>query len=71
MMLLDLCNNPLTKEPKLDRARRQVPEWTAYDDEVEDLRISIHNVYHAILLQTFVLLCKPSNPSTKPSPEVQ
>lgn len=31
---IDLCNNPMTKEPKLDRARRQVPEWTAYDDEI-------------------------------------
>lgn len=31
---IDLCNNPLTKEPKLDRARRQVPEWTAYDEEI-------------------------------------
>ena len=31
---IDLCNNPLTKEPKLDRARRQVPEWTTYDDEI-------------------------------------
>lgn len=31
---IDLCNNPLTKEPKLDRAKRQVPEWTMYDDEI-------------------------------------
>ncbi|KAI1385337.1 glycosyltransferase family 24 protein [Hypoxylon trugodes] len=31
---IDLCNNPQTKEPKLDRARRQVPEWTVYDDEI-------------------------------------
>lgn len=31
---IDLCNNPLTKEPKLDRARRQVPEWVVYDEEV-------------------------------------
>lgn len=31
---IDLCNNPLTKEPKLERARRQVPEWTIYDDEI-------------------------------------
>jgi len=31
---IDLCNNPETKEPKLSRARRQVPEWTAYDDEI-------------------------------------
>ena len=31
---IDLCNNPQTKEPKLGRARRQVPEWTVYDDEI-------------------------------------
>lgn len=31
---IDLCNNPLTKEPKLDRARRQIPEWTDYDNEI-------------------------------------
>ncbi|EXJ60060.1 hypothetical protein A1O7_04209 [Cladophialophora yegresii CBS 114405] len=31
---IDLCNNPQTKEPKLDRARRQVPEWTQYDEEI-------------------------------------
>jgi UDP-glucose:glycoprotein glucosyltransferase len=35
---IDLCNNPLTKEPKLERARRQVPEWTQYDDEIGKLR---------------------------------
>ncbi|KAL4872390.1 hypothetical protein BDV12DRAFT_162120 [Aspergillus spectabilis] len=34
---IDLCNNPQTKEPKLDRARRQVPEWTEYDDEIAGL----------------------------------
>ena len=34
---IDLCNNPLTKEPKLDRARRQVPEWTEYDREIAAL----------------------------------
>ncbi|KAJ6187832.1 hypothetical protein N7519_002740 [Penicillium mononematosum] len=34
---IDLCNNPLTKEPKLERARRQVPEWTVYDDEIAAL----------------------------------
>ncbi|WFD29914.1 killer toxin resistant protein [Malassezia sp. CBS 17886] len=31
---IDLCSNPKTKEPKLDRARRQIPEWNVYDDEV-------------------------------------
>ncbi|CZT01255.1 probable UDP-glucose:glycoprotein glucosyltransferase precursor [Rhynchosporium agropyri] len=34
---IDLCNNPQTKEPKLDRARRQVPEWTVYDDEIANV----------------------------------
>nr|5NV4_A Chain A, UDP-glucose-glycoprotein glucosyltransferase-like protein [Thermochaetoides thermophila DSM 1495] len=34
---IDLCNNPMTKEPKLDRARRQVPEWTKYDEEIAEL----------------------------------
>lgn len=34
---IDLCNNPLTKEPKLERARRQVPEWTVYDDEIREV----------------------------------
>ncbi|CAO3644351.1 unnamed protein product [Cunninghamella echinulata] len=41
---IDLCNNPLTKEPKLDRARRQVPEWEAYDTKIETIRQQfIHN----------------------------
>eukprot|EP00891_Asterochloris_glomerata_P001730 jgi/Astpho2/1730/e_gw1.00032.131.1_t len=31
---IDLCNNPLTKEPKLEGARRIVKEWPGYDDEV-------------------------------------
>ncbi|KAG7703665.1 hypothetical protein KL914_004622 [Ogataea haglerorum] len=34
---IDLCNNPLTKEPKLERARRQIPEWTKYDQEIENI----------------------------------
>ncbi|KAL4935674.1 hypothetical protein BDV06DRAFT_206551 [Aspergillus oleicola] len=34
---IDLCNNPQTKEPKLERARRQVPEWTVYDEEIAGL----------------------------------
>lgn len=27
----------MTKEPKLDRARRQVPEWTQYDNKIASL----------------------------------
>ncbi|KAM0787865.1 hypothetical protein ACM66B_003917 [Microbotryomycetes sp. NB124-2] len=34
---IDLCNNPLTHEPKLQRAKRLIPEWTIYDDEVAAL----------------------------------
>ncbi len=31
------CNNPLTKEPKLNAAVRIVPEWTSYDNEIKEL----------------------------------
>eukprot|EP00090_Calanus_glacialis_P019622 TRINITY_DN3011_c0_g1_i1.p1 TRINITY_DN3011_c0_g1~~TRINITY_DN3011_c0_g1_i1.p1 ORF type:complete len:1524 (+),score=468.92 TRINITY_DN3011_c0_g1_i1:46-4617(+) len=34
---IDLCNNPLTKEPKLSAARRIVVEWTDYDEEMQRL----------------------------------
>jgi UDP-glucose:glycoprotein glucosyltransferase len=34
---IDLCNNPLTKAPKLDVARRLLPEWTQYDQEATRL----------------------------------
>ena len=34
---IDLCSNPKTKEPKLERAKRQIPEWTVYDQEVARL----------------------------------
>ncbi|GAA5851194.1 hypothetical protein JCM8547_004161 [Rhodosporidiobolus lusitaniae] len=34
---IDLCNNPLTKEEKLKRAKRLIPEWSVYDDEVAAL----------------------------------
>ncbi|KAL8279773.1 hypothetical protein RQP46_007868 [Phenoliferia psychrophenolica] len=38
---IDLCNNPLTHEPKLARAKRLIPEWTVYDDEVAALAARI------------------------------
>lgn len=40
---IDLCSNPKTKEPKLDRARRQIPEWTVYDDEIAAFAAKISN----------------------------
>ncbi len=33
---IDLCNNPQTKEHKLASARRIIPEWTGYDDEIKE-----------------------------------
>eukprot|EP00049_Salpingoeca_infusionum_P015662 m.306561 g.306561 ORF g.306561 m.306561 type:complete len:1519 (-) comp15924_c0_seq3:278-4834(-) len=32
---IDLCNNPKTKEPKLEAAVRIVPEWTELDEEAK------------------------------------
>jgi len=32
---IDLCNNPKTKEPKLTAARRILPEWEGYDNEIK------------------------------------
>jgi hypothetical protein len=31
---IDLCNNPLTKEPKISSAKRIIPEWSDYDSEI-------------------------------------
>jgi len=33
----------MTKEPKLDRARRQIPEWTEYDNEVAEFAEKVKN----------------------------
>ena len=35
---IDLCNNPLTKEPKLASAVRILSEWTGYDEEIKELQ---------------------------------
>jgi len=34
---IDLCNNPETKEPKLDSAVRIVDEWSSYDQEIKSV----------------------------------
>ncbi|XP_019341673.1 UDP-glucose:glycoprotein glucosyltransferase 1 isoform X2 [Alligator mississippiensis] len=34
---IDLCNNPMTKEPKLQAAMRIVSEWQDYDLEIKQL----------------------------------
>uniref|UniRef100_UPI00398E35CF UDP-glucose:glycoprotein glucosyltransferase 1 isoform X2 n=1 Tax=Pristiophorus japonicus TaxID=55135 RepID=UPI00398E35CF len=35
---IDLCNNPMTKEPKLEAAVRIVPEWQDYDQELKQFQ---------------------------------
>ncbi|XP_014855247.1 PREDICTED: UDP-glucose:glycoprotein glucosyltransferase 1 isoform X2 [Poecilia mexicana] len=37
---IDLCNNPMTKEPKLQAAVRIVAEWSDYDQEIKRLQTS-------------------------------
>jgi len=34
---IDLCNNPLTKTPKLEVAKSLLPEWTKYDNQAKML----------------------------------
>ncbi|XP_075964586.1 UDP-glucose:glycoprotein glucosyltransferase 1 isoform X1 [Anarhichas minor] len=38
---IDLCNNPMTKEPKLHAAVRIVAEWTDYDQEIKRLQTRV------------------------------
>lgn len=38
---IDLCNNPLRKEHKLDMAQRLVPEWRDYDQQVAALQSKV------------------------------
>ena len=34
---IDLCNNPLTKTPKLEVAKQLLPEWTGLDQRAKEL----------------------------------
>ena len=54
------CNNPMTKEPKLQAAVRIVPEWTSYDEEIKQLMQEVQgNLNNMFLHHTagLVLLC--------------
>lgn len=44
--VIDLCNNPQTKEAKLTAAQRIVPEWTQYDQEIKRLMVRIDSELH-------------------------
>lgn len=37
------CNNPMTKEAKLQAAMRILPEWIGYDEEIKALQQRIEN----------------------------
>uniref|UniRef100_G3P6S0 UDP-glucose ceramide glucosyltransferase-like 1 n=1 Tax=Gasterosteus aculeatus aculeatus TaxID=481459 RepID=G3P6S0_GASAC len=38
---IDLCNNPMTKEPKLNAAVRIVAEWSDYDQEIKHVHTEL------------------------------
>uniref|UniRef100_G3P6R3 UDP-glucose ceramide glucosyltransferase-like 1 n=1 Tax=Gasterosteus aculeatus aculeatus TaxID=481459 RepID=G3P6R3_GASAC len=38
---IDLCNNPMTKEPKLNAAVRIVAEWSDYDQEIKRFQTKV------------------------------
>lgn len=40
---IDLCNNPMTKEAKLQAAVRILPEWVGYDEEMKALQQKVEN----------------------------
>ncbi|XP_011341647.1 UDP-glucose:glycoprotein glucosyltransferase isoform X1 [Ooceraea biroi] len=40
---IDLCNNPMTKEAKLQAAMRILPEWVGYDEEIKALQQKVEN----------------------------
>uniref|UniRef100_A0A8C5S070 UDP-glucose ceramide glucosyltransferase-like 1 n=1 Tax=Laticauda laticaudata TaxID=8630 RepID=A0A8C5S070_LATLA len=49
---IDLCNNPMTKEPKLQAAMRIVPEWQDYDHEIKQLYNQFHQEKESGILIT-------------------
>ncbi|KJH41331.1 UDP-glucose:Glycoprotein Glucosyltransferase [Dictyocaulus viviparus] len=70
---IDLCNNPLTKEPKLDSAIRIIPEWKDYDKEIKNVLIKVgqknrsntleHSELPVLLMSTRRLrIWQPGNP---------
>ncbi|KAF0989308.1 hypothetical protein HZS_87 [Henneguya salminicola] len=43
---IDMCNNPLTHESKLDRAKRIAPEWTQYDNIINQILLNANDTLH-------------------------
>jgi len=68
---IDLCNNPETKEPKLDRARRILPEWQDYDNEIAPLRDTFSDTKPSTSSKPVPLSPSDDSTTTKPEPAVQ
>lgn len=63
---IDLCSNPKTKEPKLDRARRQIPEWNILDAKVAALAASLAEKHAGIVPPKAVSSDAPAPASDSP-----
>ncbi|XP_007461376.1 PREDICTED: UDP-glucose:glycoprotein glucosyltransferase 1 [Lipotes vexillifer] len=57
---IDLCNNPMTKEPKLEAAVRIVPEWQDYDQEIKQLQTRFQEEKESGALHKDALAQEPS-----------
>lgn len=51
----------MTKEPKLDRARRQIPEWESYDNEIDKLRQHVANAHPSVINGDQIVIKADSN----------
>merc|ERR1711935_426244 len=61
---IDLCNNPLTKEPKLDAAVRILPEWTGLDNEAQSTTDEFLGLISASSSQATVIASEGSSPDS-------
>ena len=61
---IDLCNNPLTKEPKLDAAVRILPEWTGLDNEAQSTTDEFLGLISASPSQAKVVAAEGSSPDS-------
>nr|GAT58270.1 predicted protein [Mycena chlorophos] len=68
---IDLCQNPLTKEPKLARAR-QIPEWEEYDSEISRFarRLAEDGIIRSQIISTDINALA-GNGASKPKEEEQ
>uniref|UniRef100_UPI00358F5325 UDP-glucose:glycoprotein glucosyltransferase 1 n=1 Tax=Myxine glutinosa TaxID=7769 RepID=UPI00358F5325 len=68
---IDLCNNPMTKEPKLTAAMRIVPEWNSYDAEVKRLWKEVMGGEHGEVTNQGEGVLEDASPSTTKQKKLQ